>query len=303
MYNINENKGKERNMDRLKIIAPSRMHNYYSEGGYFSSTDMVDTLSRCGFEGIDMSLENIGRFDGATRAVLYNTVRRAKDKKISLDATHLSFYMPEPDSEEFTAKYVPELKEGIDSTAFMGIKYAVIHPVAYYSSRKTLEEWILKNVEFLSPLVLYANERGVRLLVENMSGHREKFDHMYGSTASEIRLLAKVLDCGNCWDTGHANITGLNQGEEILLLEDTLELIHIHDNDGVVDDHKLPRDKGCTVNWCGIVAALGRINYCGAIEMEIRTSHMPRDIIYRSEVYKLAYKRGQQIRENILRNR
>ncbi len=288
-------------MDRLKIIAPSRMHDYYAEGGYFSSSDMIDTLSSIGFEGIDMSLENISRFDGAQRAVIYNIVRRAKDKKISLDATHLSFYMPDPDSEEFTQKYIPELKAGIDATAFMGVKNAVIHPVAYHTRQKTLEEWILKNVEFLSPLVQYASERGVKLLIENMSGHREKFDHLYGSTANEIHLLAKILDCGNCWDTGHANITGLNQGEEILVLEDTLELIHVHDNDGVVDDHRIPRDKGCTVNWCGIVAALQMIGYCGAIEMEIRTSHLGRDINYRTDVYKLALKRGRQIRENILR--
>lgn len=288
-------------MDRLKIIAPSRMHDYYAEGGYFSSSDMIDTLSSIGFEGIDMSLENISRFDGAQRAVIYNIIRRAKDKKISLDATHLSFYMPDPDSEEFTRKYIPELKAGIDATAFMGVKYAVIHPVAYHTRQKTLGEWILKNVEFLSPLVKYASERGVKLLIENMSGHREKFDHLYGSTASEIHLLSKILDCGNCWDTGHANITGLNQGEEILLLEDTLELIHIHDNDGVVDDHRIPRDKGCTVNWCGIVAALKQIGYCGAIEMEIRTSHLGRDINYRTDVYKLALGRGQQIRDNILR--
>ncbi len=288
-------------MDRLQIIAPSRMHDYFAEGGYFSSGDMVDTLSRIGFEGIDMSLENLSRFDGASRAVLYNIVRKAAEKKITLCATHLSFYMPDPDSEEFDSKYISELKAGIDATAFMGIKHAVIHPVAYHARKKSLEEWILKNVEYLSPLAEYAKARGVRLLVENMSGRSEKFDHLYGSTASEIHLLAKILDCGNCWDTGHANISGLDQSKEILILEDTLELIHIHDNDGVVDDHRIPRDKGCTVDWCGVVEALRKIGYIGAIEMEIKTSHLPRDVGYRTEVYKLALKRGQQIRENILR--
>ena len=290
-------------MERLRIIAPSRMHNYYSEGGYFSYSDMLDTLSRAGFEGIDMSLEGMPNFDGSDRAVLYNVVKRAAEKKIPLCATHLSFYMPAPDSEEFSTKYVRELKNGIDATAFMGIKLAVIHPVAYYSSKKSLEEWIIKNIEFLSPLVAYAKEKGVTLLIENMSGHREKFDHLYGSRASEIYLLAKILDCGNCWDTGHANISGLSQGDEIRTLSDTLGLIHIHDNDGVTDDHRIPRDKGCTVNWCEIVDALRDIQYCGDIEMEIRTSHLKKEMNYRTEIYALANKRGSQIKENILRRK
>ena len=288
-------------MGNLKIIAPSRMYDYYSEGGRFSSSEMVDFLSRVGFEGIDISLDGMQRFDGVEKAVLYRLKKLAQDKKMPLCATHLPFYMPAPDSEEFYAKYIPAVKAGIDATAYLGIKNAVIHPVAYYESRKTLEEWILKNVEFLAPLVEYATARGVKLLIENMTGHRESFDHMYGSRAAEINLLAKVLDCGTCWDTGHANITGLNQGEEILVLADTLALVHAHDNDGVLDDHRVPRDKDCTVNWCGIVAALQKIGYLGEIEMEIRTGHLSREINYRTELCKLAYKRGSQIRENILR--
>ena len=287
-------------MDRLRIIAPSRMHDYYSEGGRFSSGEMIEFLSGAGFEGIDVSLDSLTRLDGSDKAVLYNLKKKAADKKLSLCATHLPFYMPAPDSEEFNSKYIPEVKAGIDATAYLGVRLAVIHPVAYYESRKTLEEWIIKNVEFLSPLVEYANARGVKLLIENMAGHRERYDHLYGSKASEIYLLAKILGCGNCWDTGHANITGLNQGEEILTLADTLELLHAHDNDGIHDDHRVPRDKYCTVNWCNIVAALKNIEYIGAIEMEIRTGNLSREINYRRDLCKLAYRRGEQIRENIL---
>lgn len=290
-------------MDRLRIIAPSRMHDYYSEGGRFSSGEMLDFLSCAGFEGIDISLDGLTRFDGAEKAVLYNLVKKAAAKKIPLCATHLPFYMPAPDSEEFNSKYVPMLRAGIDATAYLGVKNAVIHPVAYYQSRKSLEEWIVKNVEFLAPLVEYAASRGVKLLIENMSGHREKFDHLYGSRASEIYLLAKILNCGNCWDTGHANISGLCQSEEILTLADTLELVHVHDNDGVSDDHRVPRDKGCTVDWCDVVSALREIQYCGDIEMEIRTGHLSREINYRGELCKLAVRRGTQIRENILRRK
>ena len=290
-------------MDRLIVIAPSRMHDYYLEGGRFSSGEMIDFLSGAGFGGIDVSLDSLKNFDGSYKAVLYNLKKKAQDKKISLCATHLPFYMPAPDSEEFTLKYIPEVKAGIDATAYLGVKLAVIHPVAFYESRKTLEEWIIKNVEFLSPLVEYASARGVKLLVENMAASRERYDHLYGSRASEIYLLAKILGCGNCWDTGHANITGLDQGEEILTLSDTLELLHAHDNDGIHDDHRVPRDKDCTVNWCNIVAALQKIEYIGPIEMEIRTGHLSREINYRTELSRLAVRRGEQIRENILRRK
>ncbi len=291
-------------MGNLKIIAPSRMHDYFAEGGYFSSGNMVDAISLAGFDGIDVSLENLSRFDEAARAVLYNIAKRAAEKNISLCATHLSFYMPDPDSEEFNSKYIPELKCGIDATSFLGIKYAVIHPVAYHSKRKTLEEWLIKNVEFLAPLVEYANSRGVELLIENMASHNESDgDHLFGSTGLEIYLLAKIFGCGNCWDTGHANISGLCQSNEISAMSDTLRLVHIHDNNGMVDDHRLPLDDGCTVDWSDVCSALGKIGYNGDIEMEIKTSHMPRSADARMNLYRLALMRGEGIKERILREK
>ena len=35
------------------------------------------------------------------------------------------------------------------------------------------------------------------------------------SIAEEILILAKMFDCGVCWDFGHANLSGLSQSGEI----------------------------------------------------------------------------------------
>lgn len=281
-------------MDKFSIIAPSRMHNYYSEGGYFSTSEMVRFLSDVGFDGIDMSFEDILRFDDSVRHVLYSVAKNAAIHDIKLSACHLSFYMPNPDSPEFMTKYIDEIKKGIDCASFMGIKLAAIHPVAYHSSKKSFEEWLIKNVEFLSLAVGYANKMGVTLCIENMPSENESgADHLYGSRAEEIALLAKIFDQKTCFDFGHANITGLDIPREIEKLSDTLGLIHVHDNDGKVDNHLIPY--AGKINWRDAMSALKKSGYNGPFDLEIRTSHMSKDRENRDIYARLALMKGYML--------
>lgn len=281
-------------MDKFGIIAPSRMHNYYSEGGYFSTSEMVKFLSDVGFDGIDMSFEDILRFDDSVRHVLYSIAKNAAIHNIELSACHLSFYMPNPDSDEFKTRYMDEIKKGIDCASFMGIRLAAIHPVAYHSSKKSFEDWLLKNVEFLAPATEYANKMGVTLCIENMPSENEsKEDHLYGSKAEEISLLAKIFEQKTCFDFGHANITGLDIPCEIAKLSDTLGLIHVHDNDGRVDNHLIPY--AGKINWRNAMGALKNSGYNGPFDLEIRTSHMPRDRENRDIYARLALMKGYML--------
>ena len=279
-------------MDKTKIIAPSRMHDYYSEGGYFSTSEMVKFLSDVGFDGIDMSFENILRFDDSVRHVLYSIAKNAAIHNIELSACHLSFYMPNPDSPEFKTAYVSELKKGIDCASFMGICLAAIHPVAYHSNAHSFEDWLIKNVEFLCPVVEYANKMGVTLCIENMPSENEsKTDHLYGSKAEEISLLAKIFGHKTCFDFGHANITGLDIPLEIAALSDTLGLVHVHDNDGKIDHHLVPFDG--KINWRDAMSALKNSGYNGPFDLEIRTSHMPQNREKRDIYARLALMKGR----------
>ena len=71
---------------------------------------------------------------------------------------------------------------------------------------------------------------------------------------------AEVL--GFCFDTGHANLTGLDFERFITGLGERLKVFHIHDNDGVRDLHQIPftftktRENTSSTDWEGFVRGL-----------------------------------------------
>ena len=241
-------------MRKAIICAPSRVY-FDHPRGRFSHSSMVDYFDKIGIGAIDMSFESLDYSDSSIRSVLYAAARRAKEKNISIPLCHLSFYMPDPKNDALMAEFQKELMRGIDMAALMGIKLAVTHPIAIYSKEISYGDWVRANMAFLTPVVEYAREKGVRILIENMPADREAPDnHLYGSCAQNISSLADKLSCGVCWDTGHANISGYKQSEQLKTIGDRLEALHIHDNDGIKDSHLPPFDG--SVDWDDVAAGL-----------------------------------------------
>lgn len=277
-----------------RIIAPSRIYESFA-GGRFSNTDMVSYMSEIGFGGIDMSFENIDRYDDAWRSVLYATANRAAEKNITLAACHLPFYMPNPADETLMRKFFGELKKGIDAASLMGIKIAVTHPIALHSSRYGAEDWVRRNYEFLAPLSQYAKSKNITLCIENMaSAHEGEQDHLYGCLAREIFLISEMLDCSVCWDFGHANLSGLRQSEQIRALSDRLALVHIHDNNGREDQHLLPLTSG-RIDWQDAMSGLGEVGYNGWLDIEVKSSHLSSDKEQRIEFGRKALYYGNRL--------
>ena len=83
---------------------------------------------------------------------------------------------------------------------------------------------------------------------------------------------AEVL--GFCFDTGHANLIGLDFGKFISTLGSRLKVLHIHDNDGVGDLHQIPytftktRENKSSTDWEGFVRGLRAVDYEGVLSFE-----------------------------------
>ena len=241
-------------MSGIKICAPSRIYEDYP-GGRFSRAAMVDYFCDVGIGAIDMSFESLPPFDDSWQAVLYTAAKRARDVGIDIPLCHLSFYMPDPKDATLMARYTRELYRGIDAASTMQIPLAVVHPIAYYSKECSYGDFIRANMAFLSPVVSYAKEKGIKICIENMPSEKEAPDnHLYGSCALNVSSLADKLSCGVCWDTGHANISGYKQSEQLKVVGERLCALHIHDNDGVRDSHKLPFDG--VVDWDDVAEGL-----------------------------------------------
>ena len=274
--------------DRIPVIVPSRYYQSYIIGanrfGSFSASSMVNFLCEKGFDGIDLSLDSIDVFDDSLRSVYFGLVRRARECGLDIPVCHLPFYMPPPDDADAMKKYSRSVLYALDIAAALDIPTAVLHPIVRHSTRCCRDRWIKNNVEFLTPICNRAKETGVAIAIENMAGVPYKSadnDKVFGCRAEDIVLLADTFKVGVCWDTGHANITGLCQSAELSVIGERLTSLHIHGNDGKKDAHLLPCNPISTMDADDLAEGLKAIGYTSRkgiyLDFEVKTSHLTAD--------------------------
>ncbi len=166
--------------------------------------------------------------------------------------------------------------------AFMGCRYIVIHgfKLAHYLGSEEAEwQETQAFIEFLAPL---AKELGVTICMENiytgLGGHIVEGPCCdAGKAAARIDAVNKKYDAeilGFCFDTGHANLVGIDFEKFIVTLGGRLKVLHIHDNDGFGDLHQVPftftrsRENITSTDWNGFVKGLKKIHFNGVLNFE-----------------------------------
>ncbi len=276
----------------LSVIAPTRFHAYRADERRYSLSATADFLADAGFDGADLSfdaLEPPRDFDNdeGFRAVLWSFANRAAARGLSLPLCHLPFYMPDPDNTVAMARFARLLQDALRAAAGIGIHTAVVHPIVRHSSARSRDAWLAENLSLLRPLREEGARLGVTLCVENMVGRpyaAHPDETVFGSRAEDVRALAEALGTAVCWDFGHANLTGLCQSVELERLAGLVRVVHIHDNDGVRDTHRIPGSLPSpgAIDWadaaeglrlCGYLTTPGR-----CFELELKTSDLPDDL-------------------------
>ncbi len=113
-----------------------------------------------------------------------------------------------------------------------------------------------RSMDALVPLL---EETGVRLAFENTE-HPGSADVIL-----EILQLYPSSVAGLCYDSGHGNISG----NGLQLLEEALDrllCLHLHDNDGTADQHRIPFTG--TVDWPRLCGLISRSPYDGSVMLE-----------------------------------
>lgn len=165
---------------------------------------------------------------------------------------------------------------------YLECPYIVIHgfKLAYFLGSED-EEW--KETErFIYYLAPMAKEMGITICIENLydsiNGHLvegpccnvnkiiERIDGINGQYGAEV--------LGFCFDTGHANLVGIDFEYFLARLGHRLKVLHIHDNDGIMDLHQIPftfaktRENKSSTDWEGFIRGLRKIHFDGVLNFE-----------------------------------
>ncbi len=117
--------------------------------------------------------------------------------------------------------------------------------------------------ESLQELAEYVRATPVTLCLETLQG---KSDDLSNGKVCEEARKASQSSFGIVIDTGHCNMAGDLYGMAQLAGR-RLCYLHIHDNDGKHDQHKMPR-KG-TIDWKQFISELQSAEYCGPLMLEV----------------------------------
>lgn len=213
------------------------------------------------------------------RSYIQNLASRAKDWGLCFTQTHGHIHDFCNDTDEFQWELVKRCVEG---SAMFGARWMVMHPSSLVKNGKIHCDTEKRNIAYFQMLAEYAKAFGIGIAVENMWGETREGVKRYGISPEEICRLADGISMENtgiCWDTEHAGIESLNQGDSIRMVGKRIKATHISDQTARNNIHILPY-MGFT-NWNEVLQAFADIDYQEAFTYEIQhyLLEMPMELV------------------------
>ena len=239
----------------------------------FGDEKTIQMAKKAGFDCIDYSFDcsdESKQMCGENYRELAQQVRKILDAN---DITCNQAHAPEDfcygcKFDMSDEKYL-KIVRSMEAAAIMGAKHIVVHSIAVPDDIDVFTY----NVEFYKSFEKYCEKFGICIAIENLFSYNGKTHFHAGRlhTPEQLKRLVKALNStwyGVCIDVGHAAITGYEPDEIIRAFNNqTLKVLHIHDNDYHWDLHLLPYEG--RFNWDKIMASLKKIDYKGDFTYEI----------------------------------
>ena len=132
-----------------------------------------------------------------------------------------------------------ELKRALETAEYIPFKYMVVH------LGDNTDGWSQRTMEYASTalehLGAFAAPLGVHLIIENLMSA--------ATTPEHLKLILDMAHLGNisiCLDLGHAHMT-VGVAQAIESIGARTPSIHVHDNNGLKDEHLWPGDGA--IDW------------------------------------------------------
>jgi sugar phosphate isomerase/epimerase len=152
------------------------------------------------------------------------------------------------------------VKNRIDMAARLGADVIILHLPASPDAPEARGAFWERVWQSLDALRRPAHEAGVRIALEN------------GNFSNIEQVLVRYDDSyvGLCYDSGHGHLApdGLDRLER---LKGRLISIHLHDNDGLTDQHKIPFTG--TIDWPRLIRIIAASAYTKWVSLETTTRH------------------------------
>lgn len=253
----------------MYLSTSSNIHQSYRQQSYFFSLQQsIASCSQAGFSHIDLSWHSYAQ-EGQPLALdtwqefVHDVGAVLVQSGCIANQSHTLFYNhQEIERRPFHERMVERCLLAND---MLGISATVMHILRI----KDLlcddpKVGMQKNIAYFCELAELLEKRNIktRIAIENgLTGFFHRADEL-------LELLEHVghPQFGLCWDTGHANITGQNQEESILLMKDALLCTHLNDNNAKADQHLLPYFG--TVDFPRVMQALYTIKFRGVCTFE-----------------------------------
>ncbi len=157
------------------------------------------------------------------------------------------------------------------ASGMLGVRYATMHPLSFQEYNYEEDITLEKNHEFFDEFVELGIKHNVGTAFENMLPPLDRrFPDRYCTHYDQlIRLIDSYHDpmVAACWDTGHANIRGLDQVRALRKLGHRVKNLHINDNHNCNRDEHLQPFMGY-IDWFKVIPALAEIGYDGDMTYE-----------------------------------
>lgn len=230
----------------------------------------IAAMNETGFKHLDMSFYSV-IYKGSPWILPGDGWKKeVEDSLILADKYGFDFCQAHsPDGEHFKEgeardALILATKRSIEACAMLGIPHTVIHAAGCGPDKAEFDR---KNIEFYRLFEEDAEKHNVDLLTENSA---EAWNPEYFlRTGKEIREFVENAGIPRLhinWDTGHGNVQGVNQYDDIMAMGKELRALHIQDNDGKVDAHLMPLMG--TVNFDDVIRGLIDAGFSGDFTFE-----------------------------------
>ncbi|MDD4000703.1 MAG: sugar phosphate isomerase/epimerase, partial [Bacilli bacterium] len=284
----------------------------FALSNYPSYDEAFQVIKEAGFDCIDFPIcdfwkkqKNIFLYEIDEYIKLFKDIKESLDRNgLIVSQTHAPFGL---DKEEhfFTEEYENLIIRAIIASDILEAPYMVVHPIRMgcrynYNRKKAFELNFLQLQRFIP----YLKKYNIKIALENMyivdPLRKSMFVSTMFSDAEETNRMIELL--GDyfvaCLDTGHALISSSEPIYDMTIkLGDNLKILHINDNNAILDDHNTPYSG--KIDWQGFINALIKIGYDGVLNFELVIKDPIRFIPYKLKyIYELGKYLGEEIKND-----